>query len=425
MTENLVQDAPNQAIYQAKKTDYAKNLILYGPPGTGKTYHTINYALAIIEGKTLDSIAQEPRPQLVQRFQTYQQNQQIELVSLHSSYTYEDFVQGLRPNTHAGTLLFEKKDGVFKRIADRAKKNYDSFVNRPQKNHLPFEDSLNLFLAKNLDPETEEIEFLLEKNHRMYKSIVVFDISEDALIYRRKAKNEVVKAEERKLYFNKLAALYAGKPLKEAINEKYYRAVVDTVRSQEAQLIDNEGFTELKNYVLILDEINRAHISKVLGELITLLEDDKRYGAKNALSLTLPSGESFAVPINLYVIGTMNTADKSIALLDVALRRRFQFEAMYPQEQLIDNQVLRNILTQLNQAIYQEKKSADFLIGHTFFWQKTEKDLPQLFENQIIPLLIEYFPGRSDKVLKILQAAGLQIQDQNYQWRVVGLVKGG
>jgi 5-methylcytosine-specific restriction enzyme B len=419
MTENLVQDAPNQAIYQKKKTDFAKNLILYGPPGTGKTYHTVNYALAIIEGKPLSEIAEEPRNQLIKRFQAYQQSQQIELVSLHSNYTYEDFVQGLRPNTQAGTLLFEKRDGIFKRLADRAKKNYDGYLKRPQKQHLPFEDSLNLLVAKNIDPETEEIEFFLEKSHRIYKSIVVFDITEDALIYRRKTKNEAIKPEERKLYFSKLAALYAGKDIKEAINEKYYRAVVDTVRSQETQLADNEELIELKNYVLILDEINRANISRVFGELITLLEDDKRYGAKNALTLSLPSGESFAVPSNLYVIGTMNTADKSIALLDVALRRRFQFEAMYPKEQLIDNQILRDILIKLNQAIYQEKKSPDFLLGHTFFLQKTEQDLPQLFENQLIPLLNEYFPNRSDKVLKILQATGILIQEENYQWRVV------
>jgi 5-methylcytosine-specific restriction protein B len=423
MAENIVQDFPNLP-YQKNTAEtlvYPKNLILYGPPGTGKTYQTVNLALGIIEGKTLKELANEARTDLVRRFHQYQQNLQIEVVSFHANYSYEDFVQGLRPNTQAGTLLFEKKDGVFKRLADRAKRNWDAFTQKPSKVKRPFEELLNIVLSKNIDPETEEIEFLLEKNHRIYKSIIVFDITEDALIYRRRTKNEIIKNEDRKLYFNKLADLYEGKSIQEAINEKYYQAVIEVIKNQHWQFNEAEENLELKNYVLILDEINRANLSRVFGELITLIEEDKRYGAENSLTLTLPSGDILAVPKNLYLIGTMNTADKSIATLDLALRRRFQFEPMYPNENLISNLRLRLLLQKLNQALWEEKKSGDYLIGHTFLLGKSEKDLAQVFEKQLFPLLQEFFPQREDKVKKILHTAGVEIKEEAYQWKFVKL----
>lgn len=129
------------------------------------------------------------------------------------------------------------------------------------------------------------------------------------------------------------------------------------------------------NYVIIIDEINRGNISKIFGELITLIEDDKRYGELNQLSVTLPLGERFAVPNNLYVIGTMNSADKSISLIDTALRRRFVFVEMAPNETLVDDATLRNVLLALNTYIRKELRSTDLLIGHAYFIGKTMDDL--------------------------------------------------
>jgi 5-methylcytosine-specific restriction protein B len=172
---------------------------------------------------------------------------------------------------------------------------------------------------------------------------------------------------------------------------------------------------ELKNYILIIDEINRANISRVFGELITLLEEDKRYGKENALSATLPSGENFAMSPNLYLVGTMNTADKSIALLDIALRRRFEFIGMYPRYDLIPD--FTPLLQALNNKI-QEKKGADFMIGHSFFIGKTQADIPTIFNQKIIPLLHEYFNNRLDQVKDILKATGLEIIELNYQLQV-------
>lgn len=156
------------------------------------------------------------------------------------------------------------------------------------------------------------------------------------------------------------------------------------------------------NYVIIIDEINRGNISKIFGELITLIEDDKRCGELNQLSVTLPLGERFSVPNNLYVIGTMNSADKSISLIDTALRRRFVFIEMAPNESLIGDSSLRNVLLALNVYIKKELRSTDLLIGHAYFIGKGADDIGVIMNNNIIPLLYEYFYDDEAKVKKAL-----------------------
>ena len=145
-------------------------------------------------------------------------------------------------------------------------------------------------------------------------------------------------------------------------------------------------------------EINRANISKVFGELITLIEEDKRWGEVNCLSVTLPSGEVFAVPNNLYIIGTMNSADKSISLIDAALRRRFSFIEVVPQKDLIEDSTLRTVLDRLNTGLVTDLDSTDLLIGHAYFMGKSSVDLCDIMNNSIIPLLYEYFYDNSKKV---------------------------
>lgn len=278
------------------------NSILYGAPGTGKTYSTAEYALAIIENRKVDTTqkAVGERAALMSRYKEMVKTGQIVFTTFHQSYGYEDFIQGLRPDTESETMKFRPVDGVFKMISDRA-------------------------------------------------------------------------------------------------------------------LADEEN-----NYVIIIDEINRGNISKIFGELITLIEDDKRWGEANQLSVTLPSGQIFAVPNNLYIVGTMNSADKSISLIDTALRRRFYFIEKAPDYSTIENATLKAVLEKLNQYIKTELRSTDLLIGHAFFIGKTEDDLADVMNGQIIPLLYEYFyddEARVKRALDCLEGTAVSI-DKEYQGRV-------
>ena len=407
------------AIYATPAQAYPLNQILYGPPGTGKTYQTVNYAVAIIEGKTLDMIKAENRAAVQQRYEQYQEQEQIAFITFHQSYSYEEFVQGLRPDTHRHTenLHFRLTDGVFKRIADRAKTNYEAYrrtINRPT---LPFETLLDQMLMESMNRETEEVEIPLQNPGGQFRSMIIYEAGDTLLKYKRRTMRDTIRDEERQLYLHKLGESFYGKEIREAINRPYYEAVVQALRKFEKSLKHAKSEDRLRNYVLIIDEINRANISRVFGELITLLEDDKRLGSQHPITVTLPSGESFAVPPNLYIIGTMNTADKSIALLDVALRRRFAFVPMYPDYELIPE--FAQVLQSLNEQL-RERKGIDFLIGHSYFLHQTRTDLPAIFNQKIIPLLYEYFNNRTEQVREVLRHTGLEVVEENYLISVRG-----
>lgn len=162
---------------------------------------------------------------------------------------------------------------------------------------------------------------------------------------------------------------------------------------------------ENNNYVIIIDEINRANISKVFGELITLIEEDKRWGEVEEMSAMLQSGDPFAVPNNLYIIGTMNSADKSISLIDAALRRRFDFDEQKPDASLIEDETLKTVFTRLNNKLVADLQSTDLLIGHSYFMNKTADDLENIMNRNVIPLLYEYYYDVRTKVAKTVEEA--------------------
>jgi 5-methylcytosine-specific restriction protein B len=421
MSDNLVEDSPEFWRKESKHTlsSFPLNSILYGPPGTGKTYRALQYALGLALHQSHQSNSNLDLTHKSQILHQFQENGQIVVVTFHAGYSYEDFVQGLRPNVQAGTLLFEKKEGVFRQIVDRARQNYEAFTQQQKKLPPPFEDLLNLFLSQTLDPETEEIEIPLDSNHRIFKSLIIYDIREDALLYRRRTKNDIIKEEERVLTFRKLKALYEGQKIKEAINEKYYQTLIEALQKHKHPSSVLEEKRELKNFILVIDEINRGNLSAVFGELITLIETDKRLGAKNEMRLTLASGDEMSIPPNLYILGTMNTADKSLTWLDIAMRRRFEFEAVLPDSNLIKNLKVRQVFETLNKILYEEKQGSDLLIGHAFLMGKDEESMITVFNQQIIPLLEEYFSNRPEKVRQILLKLGFKMTQDDYQLRVI------
>jgi 5-methylcytosine-specific restriction protein B len=366
------------------------NTILYGPPGTGKTYHSISKAAEIITGESFEDPAKYNEARKLVKHHLDSQDQ-VEFVTFHQNYSYEDFVAGLRPDTDASSnfLRFTEHRGIFYRLNDRAKRNWEQHRSGQTFTEPSFEEVLEVFLQPLY--EDQEIELATIARNANFQ---ITGVQGKGLGFRKKSGGE-----GHTLSINTLKGLYEGKRDYSLQGLGiYFRPVVDRLRQLAAGMRKETGKIGLKNYVLIIDEINRANISRVFGELITLLEDDKRLGAENELKLRLPGlpeEELFGVAPNLYLVGTMNTADKSIALIDIALRRRFVFEDMYPRQDVI-NRLLPNpfnsYLLELNEQI-KALKGADFIIGHAYFIGKTgnAKEVSAMFNQKIIPLLNEYF----------------------------------
>jgi 5-methylcytosine-specific restriction endonuclease McrBC GTP-binding regulatory subunit McrB len=367
------------------------NQILYGPPGTGKTYNTVLEAAKIVTGNASMSYGEA-----LDEFNKKLGNQ-IEFITFHQNYSYEDFIQGIRPDTENGKeLSFEKKDGVFKRIADRALKNTTD-SEKPESAKKEFDIVFQELIKPLNDLDVVELEIKMKKS-----SFYLTEIGEKSIEFRKN-----IGESQHTLSINTLRKMYE-KGVNDIILgglQPYYNPILALLLEKgKSQL----AAVERKNYVIIIDEINRANISRVFGELITLIEEDKRSDGKIPLRVTLPSGDSFIVPSNLYIIGTMNTADKSIALLDIALRRRFDFIPMYPLYNGLEENIYdTNKLQIINEAIL-IRKSHDFTIGHAYF-MGDGYTLENTINKKVIPLLLEYFMNDEKEVTAILQAAAIKI----------------
>jgi 5-methylcytosine-specific restriction protein B len=324
-------------------------------------------------------------------------------VTFHQGYSYEDFMVGIKPNTDTEQLTFKPHKGIFYRLVERAKANY--IAHKDQKQELMSFDTVFEELIVPLE-DGQTIEIPMKGGN----AFTITDVDNGTIRFKKPNGSD-----RHTLSVDTLKAIVEGKREFNSGLGVYYKPLVQLIHDRQQPVA---APTPLKNFIIIIDEINRANISKVFGELITLLEDDKRMGAENALSLTLPNGETdFSIPPNVHIIGTMNTADKSIALVDIALRRRFEFEGYYPDYNALAVPSL-TILEKINAAIYTRKKTADFLIGHGYFMKG--EPLDTILIKKVIPLLMEYFSGRTEEVKEILKAADVNAEYStlNYRWHI-------
>lgn len=374
------------------------NQILYGPPGTGKTYNTVLEAAKIVSGNEYISYDEA--------LKVFNDNlgTQIEFITFHQNYSYEDFIQGLRPDTENGSALtFEKKDGVFKRIADRAYLNLKASENN-QIAKQSFKEVFNNYIKSFVEGDVDEIEVKMIKT-----SYFITDISEKNISFRKNSGGT-----GHTLSLTTLEKMYNEENTGEIQGLSSYYEPLLKLLLEKGKANQNSKITK-QNFVIIIDEINRANISRVFGELITLIEEDKRSHGKIPMRVTLPSGDSFIVPSNLHIIGTMNTADKSIALLDIALRRRFEFVPKYPDSSKVKAEY-QLMFEKMNKVI-KEKKNHDFTIGHAYFMDDN-LSLEKIINNKVIPLLLEYFMNSEDQVIEILSAADIKIGDWPLRMKV-------
>ncbi|SMY34932.1 AAA family ATPase [Photobacterium andalusiense] len=431
------------------------NQILYGPPGTGKTFYTMEAAVKAAEPDFIWT----DRIQLKAEYERLVSEKRIRFVTFHQSYGYEEFVEGLSAKTSDnGQLTYPIKDGIFKSICktasvSEANINFEGTVWKISIEGTYENESKKYCLDNNIAaigwgdtgdlsfPERNDYFNNEGKNNR--NSLTYFSqnmkVGDLVVCIDSKTSVEAVGVvtgsyqyvesglASRNDYCHHLPVNWFAKEFsvdfKELNDDTAFNlptcyplsrlSVSDVLNHLKEHGVHLEKSVE--NYALVIDEINRGNISKIFGELITLIEPSKRKGAEEALEVTLPySGDTFSVPDNLYIIGTMNTADRSLALMDTALRRRFDFVEMMPKPELFEHKTVKNIdltelLTTLNKRI-EVLYDREHTLGHAFLfpaYNEQDEDkafelLKAAFKNKIIPLLEEYFFDDWNKIRLVL-----------------------
>ena len=444
--------------HNTQNTDIAKNTILYGPPGTGKTYNTVMYAVAIIENKKLEEIKKENYTEVIDRYNKYKEDGLIEFTTFHQSYGYEEFIEGIKPVIHSDEedetdIQYEVVPGLFKKFCDIAgkpilrKEKCDIGINESPtiwkislegsgENSTRTECMKNEHIRIGYDEYGREITNLFKGvAGRHILNYFINDMSIGDIVMSCYDCNTVdaigvVTGEyewhdEYPEYKRLRKVNWIVKGIKENIikinngsrlsNPTVYKLrmdlsdVMEIIEKYSKNTIEVEE--KKKNHVFIIDEINRGNISKIFGELITLIEPTKRIGQTEGQKVRLPySQKLFGVPNNVYLIGTMNTADRSIATIDTALRRRFNFKEMLPDEEVLDgiyveDVSIKDIFIKINKRIT-VLFDREHTLGHAYFLPlkgaPTIETLADIFENSIIPLLQEYFYEDYEKIRMVL-----------------------
>ena len=444
-----------------KEKNQALNQILYGPPGTGKTYNTIDKAISIIN-PVFD--LKQDRAILKEEFDALSEAGRIEFTTFHQSMSYEDFIEGIKPIVDEDlegnkTVIYDIEDGIFKKIANQAKKieqvdkadidwnNVDYYKmslggkNNPQEHSYCIHNNLGGIswggdadlteLSQISDWTTYKNKFIerfpevSEKSRfHIQASFTLFRMKEGDIVFATRG-NHIIDAigkvsgpyifndenptsllHFRKVdWFAKDLNLSPEKFLRKNVSQQsIYQFYKDDIKLDSLKELAGTKVSKLKNYVLIIDEINRGNVSQIFGELITLIEESKRLGNAEELKVTLPySKKEFGVPANLYIIGTMNTADRSVEALDTALRRRFSFVEMMPEPKVVEQKDFTDfprvqIMRKVNQRI-ELLLDKNHTLGHSYFMKGS---LKSSFRNEIIPLLQEYFYNDCGKIGLIL-----------------------
>jgi hypothetical protein len=458
------------------------NTILFGPPGTGKTYHTISEAVKIADIEFYNANAGN-RAKLQERFNDLLINDwkepkgQIVFCTFHQSFSYEDFVEGIKPLAPSDKdtfLKYKVEEGVFQKICRLAEatNNAQQLAKEKLVSLTQEEFSKSVFYKISLGDSTIDedkaiYDYCISNNVISigFASHIDFTGQDEAGVSKiiSDAKKEPFSAQAINYFKNylktgnyvvvsygnsyiralgKVTGDYEYRPDAE-IEYKHFRKVdwvfknveipvaefyqknlsQQTIYKLKSEYIIPEFFVrrskpvdssiQQKKFVLVIDEINRGNVSSIFGELITLIEPTKRSGRPEAITVVLPySKERFSVPDNIYIIGTMNTADRSIESLDTALRRRFSFIEMTSVPELIrtagiskgsvEGIDLVQMLTRINERI-EKLIDKDHKIGHSYFLNVSNtKDLRSVFKDKVIPLLEEYFFGDFGKIGLVL-----------------------
>mgnify|MGYP000184432932 CR=1 FL=1 len=412
------------------------NKILYGPPGTGKTFSTIDVVVDINEPYNNFT-----RTEKKAKFDQLVNDGRAVFTTFHQSMSYEEFIEGIKPLTVNDQIRYEVMNGILKDIVEQCfedikslkalsvsgtsemsfKEKFHEFSKAIQmgKIILKTRSGISVQLSKtsnagnlqlNSGEDTRDYVISMKRLEKLVSAFpnpgVIKNIHDEI--------RAVIGGSNSSLYFSALDAFVNfDKKLTENVQTDGKELSLSEIK------LSKEEISALPPYFLVIDEINRGNVSAIFGELITLIEEDKRFGKANQQFVQLPySREEFILPPNLYIIGTMNTADRSVEALDTALRRRFSFVEMLPDASKLKGKEIQGIhlemlLTSINERI-EVLVDRDHTIGHAFFINtKDINDLRFAFGNKIIPLLQEYFYGNYQKMEMVIGSAFFKITEAN------------